>query len=579
MPDNFVSATPFEIAASAVEAWLDGDGSSFAKRSESRDVRRKAASWDLQLEHPTLGPQLVRLSIPKDFPASPPQVHVDRKLCLLLPHIEMDGRFCHDVLSSPIDYECPAGAVVAVIESFEKFWNKSLDVEWVTNEFHNERLSYWLRFCEQFSAANTLPHPYAVRAQLPTLHAVTEGRLCAYFKSSQKLRSDLMIATMEDIDPHVLANRHGWAIGTLVRGYSLFVPFADTIRWTPHDWPKNLQELESFVAQVTGNVQSVTHWIQSKNDGNNAHPFLVVLIQSGICYGFLISPALVPNLTIPGVIPVAIDRVDASWALARDHGLSVLDGRQKKKVLLLGCGSLGSAVAELLARSGLGELHLLDMERFEAENCGRHILGASDLGLHKAIALAKRLQNLIPDIKIKSHPALAADWIHHVCKPGNYDLVVDCTGESSVRVMLSHYREHSLGACPIVHSWVEPFCAATHVVYLPHGTNWPADDPGNKLAAATWPDNVQVKLPACGAGFHPYGAADIWQSAGFTTERLLSILDGKASEAIVWSSIRSQAFFKAQGVDVTIHQIVPTTGTEYDSVQITRSFKTIFPHG
>jgi molybdopterin/thiamine biosynthesis adenylyltransferase len=256
-----------------------------------------------------------------------------------------------------------------------------------------------------------------------------------------------------------------------------------------------------------------------------------------------------------------------------------LSGRQGKRVLLLGCGSLGSAVAELLARSGVGELHLLDKETFEAENCGRHILGARDLGRLKAYALVERLREIVPDITLKPHHALAADWIHYVCKPGNYDLIVDCTGESSVRVMLSHHRDFSLGACPVVHAWVEPFCAATHVVHLPHGSVWPPDDPGNKLAAATWPDDVQVNLPACGTGFHPYGAADVWQSAGFTTERLLSVLDNKAPEAIVWSSVRSQAFFKALGINVTTGPIVPTTGTEYDSIQITRLFKAIFPHG
>jgi hypothetical protein len=578
LPEKLVTNRPFEIAASAVEAWLDGEGASFVKRSKSQDGRRKFASWDLQLEHPVLGPQLVRISIPKDFPATPPQVYVDRKLCLVLPHIEMDGRFCHDVVSSPTDYSSPTEAVVAVIESLEKFWNNSSDAEWVTSEFHKERLSYWLRFCEQFRVANAVPTPRAVRVQFRSVQKAMEGKLCAYFQKSHKLRSDLMVATMEEVDPHVLANRHGWSAKTQVRGYSLFVPFADNIRWTPADWPKSLHELESFVAQVTDHEQSVTHWIQSKSDGN-PHPFLVVLVQTGVCYGFVVSPALVPKVTNPGIIPVAIDRVDANWALARDHRLSTLGGRQKKRILLLGCGSLGSPVAELLARSGIGELHLLDKETFEAENCGRHILGAQDLGHSKADALAKRLQAVVPDISVKAHRALAADWIHHVCKPGDYDLIVDCTGESSVRVMLSHYRKHSLGACSLIHAWLEPFCAATHVVHLPHGNDWPTDDPGSKLAAATWPDEVQVNLPACGAGFHPYGAADIWQSAGFTTERLLGVLDAKATEAVVWSSVRSQAFFKALGIDVTTGPIVPITGTEYDSVQISRPLKTILSHG
>jgi len=578
LPDKEKRATPFGIAAAAVEKWLDGVGSAFATRRKIQDTRGHVASWDLELQHPTLGNQIVCISIPKDFPATPPQVYLDKQLCLVLPHIEMDGRFCHDVESSPIDYEQPTDAVVAVLESLKRFWILSSDTVWVTEEFQKERLSYWLRFCEKARLSNALPTPYAVRVQLRPLEVTTEGRLCAYYQKGQKLRSDLMVATLGDVDPHSLASRHGWAVKTQVQGHSLFVPIKDNIPWTPTDWPKTLQELEFFVAQATDHEQSVIHWIQNKSDKPN-RPLMVILVQSMVCFGYLISPAFVSRVTSSRIIPVVIGRADPNWALARDHGPQVLAGRQGKKVLLLGCGSLGSPIAELLARSGVGELHLLDKEVFESENCGRHILGAPDIGLSKAVALTKRLHELVPDITIKAHRAFAANWIHNVCKPGSYDLVVDCTGESAVRVMLSHYRKHSLGACHLVHAWVEPFCAATHVVFLPYGTDWPPDDPGSKLAAAIWPEDIQVMLPACGAGFHPYGAADVWQSAGFTTERLLAVLDGNISEAVVWSSVRSQAFFNALGVDVVTGPIVPEKGLKYDSTQITRSLKDILADG
>ena len=65
------------------------------------------------------------------------------------------------------------------------------------------------------------------------------------------------------------------------------------------------------------------------------------------------------------------NRVDADWALSRDYQLDLLTARRHKRVLVLGCGSLGAPVAELLARGGVGELHLLDKEWFEAENCSR----------------------------------------------------------------------------------------------------------------------------------------------------------------------------------------------------------------
>jgi hypothetical protein len=99
---------------------------------------------------------------------------------------------------------------------------------------------------------------------------------------------------------------------------------------------------------------------------------------------------------------------------------------------------------------------------------------------------------------------------------------------------------------------------------------WPDDDPGGKLAAATWGAGVRVDLPACGAGFHPYGASDVWQAAGFTAERLLAVLDGKVEQSTVWSWVRSKSFFDSLAVDVTVGPLAPAVGTPFDSVQITR---------
>lgn len=578
MPDSGAALSPFELAAAAVEAWLDGAGAAFVKRTEQPGHRGKFHSWDIELQHATLGQQRARFSLPRDFPATPPQVHFNMKLCLVLPHIEEDGKFCHDVLSSPMDYDYPAGAAEAVLRSLEKFWTNTLDADWIQHELHKERLSYWLRFCDRFRTVNKVPAPRVVRAALSPLEVVTEGKVAAYFHQSQKLRSELMLATVGDGDPHILASRHRWPTGTLVRGHALFVPMPESIRWTPSDWPQSLQDLENLVALVTDQQCSVIHWIESKQD-NTPHPFIVALVQEGICYGYLVTAAPVPRVTPPGVIPVVIDRVDADWALSRDHQLPVLSARREKRVLLLGCGSLGAPIAELLARAGIGELHLLDKEVFEPENCARHLLGACDVGLSKADALAKRLRQMVPGLNVRPYLALAASWVHDVCKPGNYDLVVDCTGESSVRVMLTHYRGRSLGPCSLVHAWVEPFCAAAHVVHLAPGDPWPANDPGEKVAAASWPARTRVDLPACGAGFHPYGAADVWQAAGFTAERLLAILDRKVTASTVWSWVRSRAFFESLGADVMTGPMVPDSGDVFESIQVSRLLKDVLGDG
>ena len=231
LPEVLTAQTPFDVAAGALQSWLDGDGAAFASRTTRPDPHRKRASWDLVLQHATLGSQRVQFTIPRDFPASVPQVYFDKNLCLALPHIEETGRFCHGVAPSPQDYAQPVGAAKAVLKALDDFWQKSNDVTWVLSEFHKERLSYWQRFCEKFRIERKLPTPQEVRVALSPLEGVTEGQLASYFLQGPNSRSKLLLATVGEADPQVLAARHGWSVGTLVLGHVLFVPVPDNVRW------------------------------------------------------------------------------------------------------------------------------------------------------------------------------------------------------------------------------------------------------------------------------------------------------------------------------------------------------------
>ena len=135
----------------------------------------------------------------------------------------------------------------------------------------------------------------------------------------------------------------------------------------------------------------------------------------------------------------------------------------------------------------------------------------------------------------------------------------------------------AFGDSPLVHAWVEPFCAAAHVVLTQSSAPWPRDDPADRLVnAADFSDaNTRVDLPACSAGFHPYGAADVWQAAAFAAERVLAALDDRNHVSTVWTWVRSKAFFDGLGVTVRLREIVPTAGGRHDSVMLTRDYGTV----
>ena len=55
----------------------------------------------------------------------------------------------------------------------------------------------------------------------------------------------------------------------------------------------------------------------------------------------------------------------------------------KKNLAFAGCGSVGSSLAVMAARAGVGRFTLIDPDTLAVENLGRHVLTRSDLGMSK----------------------------------------------------------------------------------------------------------------------------------------------------------------------------------------------------
>jgi ThiF family protein len=109
------------------------------------------------------------------------------------------------------------------------------------------------------------------------------------------------------------------------------------------------------------------------------------------------------------------------------------------RVLLLGAGAIGAAVAELLVRGGVRRISIVDADRVAGGNLLRHTLDLADVGVIKATALAERLNRLSPFCRaaplfgwfplVRTHEARSAQNEHNI--------VVDCTGSNDVIAALA----------------------------------------------------------------------------------------------------------------------------------------------
>src|SRR5436190_6862005 len=118
------------------------------------------------------------------------------------------------------------------------------------------------------------------------------------------------------------------------------------------------------------------------------------------------------------------------------------DGQQRllnSHVLLVGCGALGAAQAEMLARAGVGHLRIVDRDFVEFTNLQRQTLfKESDAAerLPKAIAAKIRISEINSEINVD---AIVADVNNSNIETliNGCDIVVDGTDNFQVRYLLN----------------------------------------------------------------------------------------------------------------------------------------------
>ena len=83
-------------------------------------------------------------------------------------------------------------------------------------------------------------------------------------------------------------------------------------------------------------------------------------------------------------------------ALAQRHGAERQARFQAARVVVCGLGGLGSNIAIMLARAGVGALHLIDFDRVDLSNLNRQQYFVEHLGQLKTEALPAILQHVAP---------------------------------------------------------------------------------------------------------------------------------------------------------------------------------------
>lgn len=87
---------------------------------------------------------------------------------------------------------------------------------------------------------------------------------------------------------------------------------------------------------------------------------------------------------------------------------------QKKHVLVVGLGGVGGICAEMIARSGVGKMTIVDADTVDLSNINRQIPALhSTAGNLKSEVMAERLKDINPDIELIVKSIYIKDEITH----------------------------------------------------------------------------------------------------------------------------------------------------------------------
>ncbi len=128
---------------------------------------------------------------------------------------------------------------------------------------------------------------------------------------------------------------------------------------------------------------------------------------------------------------------------------SEFDRIRNAKIAVIGLGGLGSNTLQLIARFGLGEIHLWDGALLDLSDLNRQTLyNSQQLGQFKAHAALSELEKINPEVKFYAH----AEYIQPQTTFPHFDLVIDCLDTFAARLLLDKLFFEK--GTPIIHGSV-----------------------------------------------------------------------------------------------------------------------------
>ncbi len=451
----------------------------------------------------------VIVHLPEEFPDAPPLVFLTAGNIPthVIPHVNSDGQICTLPVGCIINPYRPKEQIEAVAQIAQKVFESEYSVDQALAEIETELKAYWTTLSHPalFLKDNTVDTRCVVAVE--NLDVVPEVRG----------RKSQLVTQM----PAKIPNQVGLVVDVPRERLIRFVESPVECLAGLESWKQSSSVLAALLAERNQDGKFITLFVLARCQTSQGVVWLGGLFQNPLRVrkgAQQIQEGLNTLLNQSPFQKRAVDDLRTERLVSRAEGSGARKHLMDYPVAIVGCGSVGSFVADMLARSGIRRLLLVDKEVFESTNLARHILDTASLLMPKAAALRGHIVRRFPESSIDDdgrdarHPEVIARISQYAAA---FNIIA--TGDTNTDMTLSRIcASGGIGSCCFI--WVEANLQAGHLVYQPRRCSKKLVDLHGQGADGRFlyqnriianPDDAQCQDHACQFSFTPYSAADM----------------------------------------------------------------------
>lgn len=259
------------------------------------------------------------------------------------------------------------------------------------------------------------------------------------------------------------------------------------------------------------------------------------------------------------LLKYSVIRVDRERILRRGGDGEI---RPKKRVALIGCGSIGSHIANSLCEMEITDLLLVDKDKLSFENIARHLCGATDVGKDKVEALSCQLTSRLPH---SQHVVYNEDILKvlsdYQTLLNQYELTIVAVGNLPTELRLNNLQKQGIINRPILYVWVEPFLAGAHAIYVRPDKEGCLrclfkQDHSFEQNILQNPGQYAMQEAGCQSTYFPYSVLEVKRFINDLTFFIEDILNDKIKQNVMFHWLGNMSKQKANGRKISSRWII-----------------------